>query len=132
MQDDVVDKVNRAGNPACSWQVRKGLLETILRGAVLSPARSGGESGGMGGFTATLLGDSRGGRLGGGGSSASCGEPAADLTVLTEAVEEMESELEVTLSFEGEIGDLPVPRSSVLELSFPFTSRRPAGAAALI
>ena len=111
------------GDPACSCPVRKGLLETILRGAVVS----GGESGGMGGFTATLLGDSRGGRLGGGGSSASCGDPAADFTVLTEAVEEMESELEVTLSFDGEMGDLPVPRSSVLELSLPFVSRRPAG-----
>ena len=74
----------------------------------------------------TLVGDSLGGR----GGLSSLGD--ADFTVFTEAVEEIESELEVTLSLEGEMGDLPVPRSSVLELSFPFTSRRPAGAVALI
>ena len=69
----------------------------------------------------TLVGDNLGGRGGLGGLS-ELGE--ADFTVFTEAVEEMESELEVTLSLEGDIGDLP--RSSVLELSLPFTSRRPA------
>ena len=80
-----------------------------------------GGIGGIGGLILTLVGDNRGGR----GGLSSLGE--ADLTVLTEAVEEIESELEVTLSFDGEMGDLPVPRSSVLELSLPFVSRRPAG-----
>ena len=63
----------------------------------------------------TLVGDSRGGR----GGLSSVGE--ADFTVFTEAVEEIESELEVTLSLDGDIGDLFRPRSSELELSLPFT-----------
>ena len=41
------------------------------------------------------------------------------MTVFTEAVEEMESELEVMLSLEGEIGDLLRPKSSLDELIFP-------------
>ena len=41
------------------------------------------------------------------------------MTVLTEAVEDIESELEVMLSFDGLIGDLFRPKSSVDELSFP-------------
>ena len=41
--------------------------------------------------------------------------------MFTEAVEEMESELEVMLSLEGLIGDLLRSRSSELELSLPLT-----------
>ena len=101
--------------------VLKGLLETSLGCSSAFSGEAWGGSGGIGGLMLTLVGDS----LGGSGGMSELGE--ADLTVLTEAVEEMESELEVTLSFEGEMGDLPVPRSSVLELSLPLVSRRPAG-----
>lgn len=41
--------------------------------------------------------------------------------MFTEAVEEMESELEVMLSLEGLMGDLFRSRSSELELSLPLT-----------
>ena len=94
------------------WPVLKGLLDTIFSGM---SAFSGEARGGIGGFTFIFVGESRGGRHGGGSSSV--GE--ADLTVLTEAVEERESELEVTLSFEGLIGDLFSPKSSLEELNFP-------------
>ena len=100
--------------------VRKGLLETSFCCSSGFSGEAWGGIGGIGGLILTLVGDN----LGGSGGLSSPGE--ADLTVLTEAVEEMESELEVTLSFEGDIGDLPVARSSVLELILPFTSRRPA------
>lgn len=43
------------------------------------------------------------------------------MTVFTEAVEEIESELEVMLSLEGLMGDLLRSRSSELELSLPLT-----------
>ena len=43
------------------------------------------------------------------------------MTVFTEAVEEIESELEVMLRLEGLIGDLLRSRSSELELSLPLT-----------
>ena len=63
----------------------------------------------------TLVGEaSLGGRLGG---FSSRGE--ADLTVLTEAVEDIESELEVMLILEGLMGDLLRSRSSEDELSLP-------------
>jgi len=63
----------------------------------------------------TLVGEaSLGGRLGG---FSSRGE--ADLTVLTEAVEDIESELEVMLILEGLMGDLLRSRSSDDELSLP-------------
>ena len=79
---------------------------------------SGEAAGGMGGLTLTLLGDaSLGGRLGG---FSWLGE-LTDLTVLTEAVEDMESELEVMLIFEGLMGDLLRSRSSDDELSLPLT-----------
>ena len=99
----------------------KGLLETSFACSSGFSGEACGGIGGIGGLIFTLVGDNRGGS----GGLSSLGE--ADLTVLTEAVEEMESELEVTLSFEGEMGDLPVPRSSVLELSLPLVSRRPVG-----
>ena len=99
----------------------KGLLETSFCCSSGFSGEAWGGIGGIGGLMLTLVGESLGGR----GGFSSLGE--TDLTVLTEAVEEMESELEVTLSFEGEMGDLPVPRSSVLELSLPLVSRRPAG-----
>ena len=90
----------------------KGLLETIFREKSVF---SGDARGGIGGLMFTLVGEaSLGGRLGG---FSSWGE--ADLTVFTEAVEEMESELEVMLSLEGEIGDLLRPKSSLDELIFP-------------
>ena len=41
--------------------------------------------------------------------------------MFTEAVEEIESELEVMLSLEGLMGDLFRSRSSELELSLPLT-----------
>lgn len=41
------------------------------------------------------------------------------MTVFTEAVDDIESELEVMLSFDGLMGDLFSPKSSVDELSFP-------------
>ena len=70
----------------------------------------------MGGFTATLMGLERGGSTGG---PSSAGE--ADLTVVTDAVDEMESELEARLSLLGLMGDRFTPtRSSVALLSFPF------------
>ena len=101
--------------------VLNGLLETSRPGmSGWLPPPAGDFVGELG-----LVGESRGGSRGGRSVGLPAGE--ADLTVLTEAVEEMESELEVTLSFEGEMGDLPVPRSSVLELSLPLVSRRPAG-----
>ena len=96
----------------------KGLLDTSFPCTSGFSGEAWGGRGGIGGLILTLVGDNLGGR----GGLSSLGE--ADLTVLTEAVEEIESELEVTLSLEGDIGDLP--RSSVLELSLPFTSRRPA------
>ena len=94
----------------------KGLLDTSLVCTSGFSGEAWGGSGGIGGLILTLVGDNLGGSGGLGGWS-SLGE--ADLTVLTEAVEEMESELEVRLSLEGDIGDLPVPvwpgpRSSVL------------------
>lgn len=92
-----------------------GLLETIFKGMSVC---SGEARGGMGGLTLTFVGDCLGGKLGGEGPSSSAGE--ADLTVLTDAVEERESELEVTLSFDGLIGDRFKPRSSLEELSLPF------------
>ena len=98
--------------------VLKGLLETSL---CWRSSLSGEARGGMGGLMFTLVGDSLGGR----GGLSSVGE--ADFTVFTEAVEEMESELEVTLSLEGEIGDLLRPRSSELELSLPLTLGPTAG-----
>ena len=71
--------------------------------------------GGIGGLMFTLVGEaSLGGRLGG---FSSLGE--ADLTVLTEAVEDIESELEVMLILEGLMGDLLRSRSSDDELSLP-------------
>jgi len=96
--------------PICPFL--KGLFETSL---CWSSEFSGEARGGWGGFMFTLVGDSLGGR----GGLSSVGE--ADFTVFTEAVDEMESELEVTLSFDGDIGDLLRPRSSELELSLPFT-----------
>lgn len=76
---------------------------------------SGDARGGIGGLMFTLVGEaSLGGRLGG---FSSRGE--ADLTVLTEAVEDIESELEVMLILEGLMGDLLRSRSSDDELSLP-------------
>ena len=60
---------------------------------------------------------SLGGKTGG---CSSCGEFEADLTVLTEAVDDMESELEVMLILDGLMGDLLIPRSSLELLSLPF------------
>ena len=94
------------------WPVLKGLLDTILSGM---SAFSGEARGGIGGFTFILVGESLGGRHGGGSSSAG----DADFTVLTDAVEERESELEGTLNFEGLMGDLFNPKSSLEELNFP-------------
>ena len=92
-----------------SFPVRKGELDTIFNGI-------SGSAGEMGGFTAALMGLERGGSTGG---PSSAGE--ADLTVVTEAVDEMESELEARLSLLGLIGDRFTPtRSSVELLSFPF------------
>ena len=74
----------------------------------------------------TLVGDSLGGR----GGLSSVGD--ADFTVFTEAVEEIESELEVTLSLDGDSGDLLRPRSSELELSLPFTLDPTVGLMAIL
>lgn len=95
------------------WLFLKGLLETIFKEKSVF---SGEAKGGIGGLIFTLVGDNLGGRLGG---FSSCGE--ADLTVFTEAVEEIESELEVMLRLEGLMGDLLRSRSSELELSLPLT-----------
>ena len=99
-----------APSPSCPFL--KGELETSL---CWSSDLSGDARGGMGGLMFTLVGDSLGGR----GGLSSVGD--ADFTVFTEAVEEIESELEVTLSLDGDSGDLLRPRSSELELSLPFT-----------
>lgn len=74
---------------------------------------SGEARGGTGGFC-VLTGECLGGREGG---ISSWGE--ADFTVFTEAVEESESDDEVTESLDGDMGDLLSPMSSVEEDSFP-------------
>ena len=87
-----------------------GELETILRGE--RSEASGDASGGKGGFC-VRAGELRGGREGG---VSSRGE--ADFTVFTEAVEERESEEEVTDSLLGESGEGLRPTSSCEDENF--------------
>ena len=93
------------------WPFLNGELDTIFNGE--RSEVSGEASGGTGGFC-DLTGECRGGREGG---ASSWGE--ADLTVFTDAVEDNESDDEVTESLLGEIGDLLSPRSSLEDESLP-------------